>query len=44
MLEKGLKLPLGLGFSGMVSCLVAAFSALDPTFSYAWNGFLNPLP
>jgi hypothetical protein len=40
MLENGLKLPLGFGFSGMVSC----FSALDPTFSYAWKGFLKPLP
>jgi hypothetical protein len=34
MLEKGLKLLLGLGFSGMVSCWAAAFSALDPIFSY----------
>jgi hypothetical protein len=46
MLEKGLKLllGLGLGFSGMVSCWAAAFSALDPIFSYDWKGFLKPLP
>jgi hypothetical protein len=44
MLEKGLKLLFGLGFSGIVSCWAAAFSALDPIFSYDWKGFLKPLP
>jgi hypothetical protein len=44
MLENGLKLPFGLGFSGVVSGIAAAFSALDPTFSYDWKGFLKPLP
>lgn len=44
MLEKGLKLLFGLGFSGMVSGMAAAFSALDPIFSYDWKGFLKLLP
>ena len=44
MLENGLKLLFGLGFSGAASCFAASFSALDPIFSYAWNGFLKPFP
>lgn len=45
ILENGLKLLLGLGFSfsGMASACAAAFSALDPIFSYAWKGFLKLL-
>jgi hypothetical protein len=36
MLENGLKLLFGLGFSATASCFAAAsFSARDPTFSYA---------
>lgn len=36
ILENGLKLLLGFGFSfsGIASCCCAAFSALDPIFSY----------
>ena len=44
MLEKGLKLLFGLGFSGMVSAFAAAISALDPIFSYDLKGFLKLLP
>lgn len=33
ILENGLKLLFGLGFSAIVSALAAAFSALDPIFS-----------
>lgn len=36
ILENGLKLLFGLGFSATASCFAAAsFSARDPTFSYA---------